>query len=80
MEIVLYTRKYLGLLDGLASIDLDRSTKDRKVTNESLGVVIDGDASTFEAPSPHVSIGRGVVDLGRVTLKQLRDIVFSGSS
>ena len=42
--------------------------------------MIDDDASTFEDPSPLVLIGREVVDLGHVSLKQLRDVVFSGSS
>ena len=43
-------------------------------------MVIDDDASTFEAIPPLVSIGRGKVNLDRVTLEQRRDVVLSGSS
>ena len=43
-------------------------------------MVIDDDASTNEAIPPLVSIGRGKVNLGRVSLEQWRDIVSSGSS
>jgi hypothetical protein len=53
---------------------------DRKVTHESHGVVIDDDASTIEEIPPLVSIGRGKVNLDRVTLEQRRDVVLSGSS
>ena len=35
---------------------------------------------TIEATSSHVMIGLGVVDLGRVSLNNLRDVEFSGSS
>ena len=43
-------------------------------------MVIDDDSSTFEAIPPLVSIGRGKVNLDRVTLEQWRDVVLSGSS
>ena len=35
---------------------------------------------TIEATSCHVMIGLGVADLDRVTLNNLRDVEFSGSS
>ncbi len=35
---------------------------------------------TIEATSSHVMIGLGVVDLDRVSLNNLRDVEFSGSS
>ena len=35
---------------------------------------------TIEATSFHVMIGCGVVDLDRVSLNNLRDVEFSGSS
>ena len=42
--------------------------------------MIDDDASTFEAIPPLMLIGRGKVNLDRVTLEQWRDVVLSGSS
>ena len=35
---------------------------------------------TIEATPSHVMIGRGLVDLDHVTLNNLRDVDFSGSS
>ena len=35
---------------------------------------------TIEAPPSHVMIGLGLVDLDHVTLNNLRDVDFSGSS
>ena len=43
-------------------------------------MVIDDGVSTNEAIPPLVSIVRGKVNLGRVSLEQWRDIVLSGSS
>ena len=42
--------------------------------------MIDDDASNIEAIPPLVLIGRGKVNLDRVTLEQRRDVVLSGSS
>ena len=43
-------------------------------------MVIDDDASTFEAIPPLVLIGRGKVNLDRVSLEKRGDVVLSGSS
>ena len=80
VEIVLYRRKVFRLTWRSSKYRLGPKHKDRKVTHESHGVVIDDGASTNEAIPPLVLIGRGKVNLGRVSLEQWRDIVLSGSS
>ena len=80
MEIVSYTQSIWVYLTSLAYIDMGLEHKDLRVKHESHGVVIDDCVSTIEATLPHMSIGRNVVDMYRVALKQPRDVVLSGSS
>ena len=67
-------------LTSLACTDMASGHRTKRLNMSHMDDMINMVMFTIEARSSHVMIGVGVVDLDHVSLNNLRDVEFSGSS